>query len=88
MNGTAKPSYRVLRVSDSRRNWELDQTGGEVVEQVIRPTGLVDPEIFVVPARGQVQHLMDQIRERAAMHERVLITDPDQRSWRKISART
>lgn len=55
-------------------NWELDQTGGEVVEQVIRPTGLVDPEIFVVPARGQVQHLMDQVRERAAMNERVLVT--------------
>jgi excinuclease ABC subunit B len=69
----AKPSYRVL-VSATPGNWELDQTGGEVVEQVIRPTGLVDPEIFVVPARGQVQHLMDQIRERAAMHERVLIT--------------
>ena len=69
----AKPSYRVL-VSATPGNWELDQTGGEVVEQVIRPTGLVDPEIFVVPARGQVQHLMDQIRERAAVHERVLIT--------------
>ena len=44
------------------------------MEQVIRPTGLVDPEIFVIPARGQVQHLMEQVRERAAMNERVLVT--------------
>ncbi len=69
----SKPSYRVF-VSATPGNWELDQTGGEVVEQVIRPTGLVDPEIFVIPARGQVQHLMGQVRERAAMNERVLVT--------------
>lgn len=69
----AKPSYRVL-VSATPGNWELDQTGGEVVEQVIRPTGLVDPEISVVPARGQVPHLLEQVRERTAVNERVLIT--------------
>ena len=69
----SKPSYRVF-VSATPGNWELDQTGGEVVEQVIRPTGLVDPEIFVIPARGQVQHLIEQIRERAAVNERVLVT--------------
>jgi len=69
----AKPSYRVF-VSATPGNWELDQTGGEVVEQVIRPTGLIDPEIRVVPARGQVQHLIEQVRERAAIGERVLIT--------------
>ena len=68
-----KPSFRVF-VSATPGDWELDQTGGEVVEQVIRPTGLVDPVIFVVPARGQVQHLIEQIRERAAVGERVLIT--------------
>ncbi len=69
----AKPSYRVF-VSATPGNWELDQTGGEVIEQVIRPTGLIDPEIRVVPARGQVQHLIEQVRERAAIGERVLIT--------------
>ena len=69
----AKPSYRVF-VSATPANWELDQAGGEVVEQVIRPTGLVDPEIFVVPARGQVPHLVEKIRERAKIGERVLIT--------------
>jgi len=69
----SKPSYRVL-VSATPGNWELDQTDGEVVEQVIRPTGLVDPEIHVVPARGQVPHLLEQIRERSAMGDRVLVT--------------
>jgi len=69
----AKPSFRVF-VSATPGDWELDQTGGEVVEQVIRPTGLVDPEIFVVPARNQVAHLLEQIKERAAIGERVLIT--------------
>ena len=68
-----KQSFRVL-VSATPANWELDQTSGEVVEQVIRPTGLVDPEISVVPARGQVPHLLDQIRERTAAGERVLVT--------------
>ena len=69
----SKPCYRVF-VSATPGNWELDQTGGEVTEQVIRPTGLIDPEIRVVPARGQVQHLIEQVRERATIGERVLIT--------------
>ena len=54
--------------------YELEQTGGEFVEQVIRPTGLLDPVIEVSPARGQVPHLLEQIRERAAVGERVLVT--------------
>lgn len=68
-----RPGQRLL-VSATPADWELEQTKGEIVEQVIRPTGLVDPEIFIVPARGQVPHLMDQIRERAAAGERVLVT--------------
>jgi excinuclease ABC subunit B len=52
----------------------LERTGGEVVEQVVRPTGLLDPVIEVVPARGQVPHLLEEIRLRAAASERVLVT--------------
>lgn len=81
----SKPSYRVF-VSATPGNWELDQTGGEVVEQVIRPTGLVDPEIFVVPARGQVQHLIEQVRERAAINERVLVTALTKRMSEDLTA--
>jgi excinuclease ABC subunit B len=80
-----KRSFRVF-VSATPANWELDQTGGEVVEQVIRPTGLVDPDIFVIPARGQVQHLLEQIRERAAAGERVLITALTKRLAEDLSA--
>jgi excinuclease ABC subunit B len=53
---------------------ELEKTGGEVVEQVIRPTGLIDPEIEVCPAQGQVPHLLGQIRQRVEQGDRVLVT--------------
>ena len=68
-----RPGQRIL-VSATPADWELEQTKGEIVEQVIRPTGLVDPEIHIVQARGQVPHLMDQIRQRAESGERVLVT--------------
>lgn len=54
--------------------YELGQTGGEVVEQVIRPTGLVDPKIVVKPTQGQIDDLIAEIRKREAKHERVLVT--------------
>ena len=63
----------TIFVSATPGPYELDRTGGEVVEQVIRPTGLLDPEIEVSPARGQVPHLLEQIRLRAAVNERVLV---------------
>ena len=65
---------QTIYVSATPGPFELEQTGGEVVEQVVRPTGLLDPEIEVVPARGQVPHLLQQIRQRAADGERVLVT--------------
>lgn len=65
---------QTVFVSATPADWELEQTGGEVVEQVIRPTGLIDPVIKIAPARGQVQHLMEQIKARAAINERVLVT--------------
>ena len=65
---------QTVFVSATPSDWELDQTGGEVVEQLIRPTGLIDPVINIVPARGQVPHLMDEIRKRTAVGERVLVT--------------
>ncbi|MDC0936548.1 excinuclease ABC subunit UvrB [Pirellulales bacterium] len=65
---------QTIYVSATPGSFELEQTGGEVVEQVVRPTGLLDPEIEVVPARGQVPHLLEQIRERSSAGERVLVT--------------
>ncbi|WP_018349851.1 excinuclease ABC subunit UvrB [Longispora albida] len=54
--------------------WELNQTGGEFVEQVIRPTGLVDPEVVLKPTKGQIDDLMHEIRLRTERDERVLVT--------------
>ncbi len=65
---------QVIFVSATPSNNELLKTGGEVVEQVIRPTGLLDPEIEVVAARGQVGHLLEEVRLRALKNERTLVT--------------
>src|SRR5260370_24903683 len=54
--------------------YELRRVGGEVVEQVIRPTGLIDPEVVVKPTKGQIDDLVHEIRERAERNERVLVT--------------
>ncbi|HXG91757.1 MAG TPA: excinuclease ABC subunit UvrB [Blastocatellia bacterium] len=65
---------QVIFVSATPGPYELTKTGGEVVEQVIRPTGLIDPEVDVRPVRGQVDDLLNEIRERTERGERVLVT--------------
>ncbi len=65
---------QVLFVSATPGPYEFKVCQGEVVEQIIRPTGLVDPVIHVKPARGQVPDLLQRIHERAAAGERVLVT--------------
>ena len=63
-----------LFVSATPGDYELEQTGGEVVEQVVRPTGLLDPPIEVRPIEGQVDDLIEEIQVRAEKDERVLVT--------------
>jgi excinuclease ABC subunit B len=65
---------QVVFVSATPGAYELELTTGAFVEQVIRPTGLVDPELEVRPVRGQVDDLLQEIRTRAAAGERVLVT--------------
>jgi excinuclease ABC subunit B len=65
---------QVVFVSATPGPYELSKAGGVVVEQVIRPTGLMDPPIEVRPVRGQVDDLLAEIRERVARRERVLVT--------------
>jgi len=77
---------RVLFVSATPGPYELRECGGEVVEQIIRPTGLVDPPIEVVPARGQVPDLLRRIGERAAAGQRVLVTTLTKRLAEDLSA--
>ena len=64
----------TIYVSATPGNWELGRTGGEVVEQVIRPTGLLDPVIEIVPAKQQVTHLAGEIDRTVAAGNRVLVT--------------
>ncbi len=65
---------QCILVSATPGNWELEQSNDRVVEQIIRPTGVVDPEIFVRPTAGQVDDLLDEIMARVKQEERVLIT--------------
>ncbi|MGH6690464.1 MAG: excinuclease ABC subunit UvrB, partial [Gammaproteobacteria bacterium] len=65
---------RCIFVSATPGNEELERSAGVVVEQIIRPTGLVDPEVDVRPVAGQVDDLLHEIRQRATRRERVLVT--------------
>ncbi len=65
---------KVICVSATPGDFELERSGEHVVEQLIRPTGLIDPEILVRPVSGQVDDLLTCIKERAARDERVLVT--------------
>jgi excinuclease ABC subunit B len=66
--------HQTVYVSATPGVWELDRTGGEVVQQVIRPTGLLDPVIEIVPASQQVLHLSGEIDKTVATGQRVLVT--------------
>jgi excinuclease ABC subunit B len=66
--------HQTVYVSATPGPYELKKTGGAVVEQIIRPTGLVDPEVEIRPIRGQVDDLLGEIRARVERNERVLIT--------------
>ena len=65
---------QVIYVSATPADYELNEAEGIVVEQVIRPTGLLDPEIDVRPTENQIDDLMEEIRQRSERHERVLVT--------------
>ena len=65
---------QVVYVSATPADYELEKSGGEYVEQIIRPTGLLDPEIEIRPTVNQIDDLMEEIRKRAEIDERVLVT--------------
>jgi len=67
-------AQQTIFVSATPGNWEMAQSKGQIVEQVIRPTGVLDPIVEVRPTEGQVDDLLGEIRERADKKERVLIT--------------
>ncbi|MBI8988195.1 excinuclease ABC subunit UvrB [Corynebacterium meridianum] len=65
---------QCVYMSATPGTYELTASGGEFVEQVIRPTGLVDPKIVVKPTKGQIDDLIDEVNQRTAKQERVLVT--------------
>ena len=65
---------QIVFVSATPSKYELERTGGEVAEQVIRPTGLLDPVVEIKPTKGQVPDLLERCQERVASGERVLVT--------------
>ena len=65
---------QTLYLSATPGKFEMEKVGGDVVEQVIRPTGLVDPAIIIKPIKGQIDDLLEEINIRAAKNERVLVT--------------
>ena len=76
---------QVVYVSATPGPYELEKTAGNVVQQVIRPSGLLDPEIAVEPKEGQLEHLLGEIRERVAAKECVLITTPTKVSAEEVA---
>ncbi len=77
---------QAIFVSATPAPYELELCEGEVVEQIIRPTGLVDPEIFVYPASDQINHLMEEAKKRIAVGQRVLVTTLTKRLAEDLSA--
>ncbi|KGF98258.1 Excinuclease ABC subunit B [Prochlorococcus marinus str. MIT 9302] len=67
-------SKQTLFISATPGQWELDQCDGQFIEQVIRPTGVLDPEIDVRPSEGQIEDLLSEIRIRSEKNQRVLVT--------------
>lgn len=69
-----KMTNQVVYVSATPSDYELEKSGGVFVEQIIRPTGLLDPEIEVRPIKGQIDDLIGEIRKRVELKERILVT--------------
>jgi len=76
---------QVIYVSATPGPYELTRSGGAFVEQVIRPTGLIDPDVEVRPVKGQVDDLLEEIRVRAEKNERVLVTTLTKRMAEDLS---
>ena len=76
---------QVVYVSATPGPYELTRSGGSFVEQVIRPTGLIDPDVEVRPVKGQVDDLLEEIRVRAQKNERVLVTTLTKRMAEDLS---
>ena len=78
-------THQIIYVSATPADYELNEAEGVVVEQVIRPTGLLDPQIEVRPTENQIDDLMEEIQQRIERHERVLVTTLTKRMAEEVS---
>lgn len=78
------PSF--IHVSATPDSWELEQSEGRIVEQLVRPTGIVDPEIEIRPAEGEIQDVIKEIKIRADRDERVLVTTLTKKTAEDLTA--
>ena len=78
-------THQVIYVSATPADYELNEAEGVVVEQLIRPTGLLDPEIEVRPTENQIDDLMEEIQQRISRHERTLVTTLTKRMAEELS---
>ncbi len=76
---------QVIYVSATPADYELEQTGGVLVEQIVRPTGLLDPPIEIRPSLNQIDDLLDEVNERVKSNERVLVTTLTKRMAEELS---
>ncbi len=76
---------QVIYVSATPADYELEQTGGVLVEQIVRPTGLLDPPIEIRPSLNQIDDLLDEVNERTKVGERVLVTTLTKRMAEELS---
>lgn len=76
---------QTIYVSATPADYELNKSNGVVVEQIIRPTGILDPEIEVVPTKNQIDHLVNEIQKRMALNEKVLVTTLTKRMAEELS---
>lgn len=77
--------HQVIYVSATPADYELEQTGGVVVEQIVRPTGLLDPPIEIRPSLNQIDDLLEEVNERTKVGERVLVTTLTKRMAEELS---
>lgn len=81
-----RKTSQIIYTSATPSEWELSMSTGNIVKQFIRPTGIVDPNITVLPSKGQIQDLLARIQERAARKERVLVTTLTKRMAEELAS--
>lgn len=76
---------QTIYISATPANYELEKSGGVIVEQIIRPTGIPDPQIEIVPSQNQIDHLVNEIQKRIELRERTLVTTLTKRMAEELS---